>query len=76
MLSAEQREATVLCGKEELLMYIDPENIPIRMGGKVRSGELCVLFLVCEVNITFIWSKHYTHLLVQYERNLLFNRPI
>ena len=35
MLSAEQREATVLCGKDELLLYIDAENIPIRMGGKV-----------------------------------------
>ena len=38
MLSAEQREATVLCGKEDLVMYIDPANIPIRMGGKVTNN--------------------------------------
>ncbi|XP_076804085.1 motile sperm domain-containing protein 2-like isoform X1 [Clavelina lepadiformis] len=36
MLSAEQREATVLCGKEGLKQYIDVENLPESMGGKVN----------------------------------------
>uniref|UniRef100_H2YYW2 CRAL-TRIO domain-containing protein n=1 Tax=Ciona savignyi TaxID=51511 RepID=H2YYW2_CIOSA len=34
MLSPEQREVTILCGKSEITKYIDLDNLPEEMGGK------------------------------------------
>jgi len=35
MLSEQQRQATVLCGKSEITKYIDVDNLPEAMGGNV-----------------------------------------
>nr|XP_009862000.1 motile sperm domain-containing protein 2 [Ciona intestinalis] len=34
MLSPEQREVTIMCGKSEITKYIDEDNLPESMGGK------------------------------------------
>ena len=52
MLSVEQREATVLCGKEGLKQYIDVENLPESMGGKVK-----LVFALCS-SFTNVLSAH------------------
>lgn len=36
MLSQEQRDATVLCGKSEIQKYIDEDNLTEDMGGKIK----------------------------------------
>lgn len=35
MLSAEQRAATALCGKDDLLQHIDKDNLTVAMGGTI-----------------------------------------
>ena len=38
MLSSEQREATLLCAKDEIFKYIDQDNALQHIGGKVGCG--------------------------------------